>query len=282
MGRARLGEYLLGVQGLALVRTWMTSDAAVSARRIDEIANLHAGLDDGLPSIVLDLPELEVGPGYEAWASTYDDLPNPLVQLEEPLVRALIDYSPPGRALDAACGTGRHTQYLRSLGHAVVGVDAVPAMLERARGRVSDAQFRLGNLEALPIDAASVDVAVCALALTHVADLGPPIAELARVVKPGGRIVVSDLHPFMLLLGGGALFQANDGEYGLVRSYAHQHAAYLTAFRSAGLAVEECFEPTWREEHVEVMAGPLFWLAPEAFRAAMVGLPGALIWDVRR
>ena len=260
----------------------MSSDAPTSAKRIEEITELLAGFGDGLPSIVLDLPELEVGPGYEAWARTYDDLPNPLVQLEEPLVRALIDSSPPGRALDAACGTGRHTEYLRSRGHAVVGVDAVPAMLERARGRVADAEFQLGNLEALPIDAASVGVVVCALALTHLGDLGPPIAELARVVKPGGRIVISDLHPFMLLLGGGALFQASDGQYGLVRSYVHPHAAYLAAFRSAGLEVEECFEPSWREEHVEAMAGPLFWLAPEAFRAAMAGLPGALIWDLRR
>jgi hypothetical protein len=86
----------------------------------------------------------------------------------------------------------------------------------------------------------------------------------------------------MLLLGGGALFQGSNGQYGLVRSYAHSHAAYLAAFRSAGLEVEECLEPTWREEHIEVMAGPLFEQAPEAFRAAMVGTPAALIWYLRR
>ena len=122
MGRARLGDYLLGIQGLALIRTWMTSDPTASAKRIDEIAHLHAGLNDGLPSVVLDLPELEVGPGYEAWAGTYDELPNPLISLEEPLVHALVDSLPPGRALDAACGTGRHTEYLHSRGHAVIGV----------------------------------------------------------------------------------------------------------------------------------------------------------------
>jgi SAM-dependent methyltransferase len=282
MGRARLGDYLLGIQGLALIRTWMTSDPIVSAKRIDEIAHLHAGLDEGLPSIVLDLPELEVGPGYEAWAGTYDELPNPLISLEEPLVHALVDSLPPGRALDAACGTGRHTEYLHSRGHAVIGVDAVPAMLEKARRRAPEAEFRIGNLEALPIEDGSVDVAVCALALSHASELGRPIAELARAVKPGGRIVTSDLHPFMLLLGGGALFQRSNGQYGLVRSYAHSHAAYLAAFRSAGLEVDECLEPTWREDHVEVMAGPLFGRAPEAFRAAMVGTPGALIWHLRR
>src|SRR5262245_59488517 len=79
-----------------LFRTWMTSDPSAPAKRIDDIAHLHAGLDEGLPSIVLDLPELEIGPGYEAWAGTYDVLPNPLINLEEPLVRALVDSSPPG------------------------------------------------------------------------------------------------------------------------------------------------------------------------------------------
>ncbi len=157
-----------------------------------------------------------------------------------------------------------------------------PRCSKRARSRVVGAEFRTGNLEALPIDTASVDVAVCALALTHVTDLGPSVAELARVVKPGGQVVVPDLHPFMLLLGGGALFQASDGRYGLVRSHVHPHAAYLAAFRSAGLKVEECLELSWPEEYVETMAGPLFWLAPDAFRAAMAGLPGALIWDLRR
>ncbi len=132
MGRARLGEYLFGIQGLALIRTWMTSDARASAKRVDEIGKVYAEVNEGLPSVVLDLPELEVRPGYGAWASTYDYLPNPLIQLEEPSVRALIDRSPPGRALDAACGTGRHTEYLRSRGHTVIGVDAMPAMLEKS------------------------------------------------------------------------------------------------------------------------------------------------------
>jgi ubiquinone/menaquinone biosynthesis C-methylase UbiE len=259
----------------------MSSNAPSSAARMEEIAGfVTAG--GGLASMVLDLPELEVSEGYRAWAATYDDLPNPLILLEEPLVRAWIDRSPPRRAVDAACGTGRHTEYLRARGHSVIGVDAVPAMLEKARHRVPEADLRIGDLSSLPIDSASVELGVCALALTHLVALRPAIAELARVVKPGGRIILSDLHPFMLLLGGGALFQDREGQFGLVRSYVHSLAEYLEALRSAGLEVEECSEPTWSQEHVELMAGPLFAHAPAAFRAAMVGLPGALMWSLRR
>jgi hypothetical protein len=114
MGRARLGEYLLGIEGLALIRSWMSSDAASSAARMEEIAGLVTG-GSGLASTVLDLPELEVSDGYRAWAATYDGLPNPLILLEEPLVRAWIDRSLPGRALDAACGTADDWARARAL-----------------------------------------------------------------------------------------------------------------------------------------------------------------------
>ena len=73
----------------------------------------------------------------------------------------------------------------------VIGVDTSPEMLERARQRVPEADLRPGRLEALFLDDASVDLAVCALALTHLPELGPAIAELARVVRPGGRATTS-------------------------------------------------------------------------------------------
>ena len=230
----------------------------------------------------LDVPELDAHAGYAAWSGRYDELPNPLIQLEEPVVRRLLDEVPPGRALDAACGTGRHAQYLRGRGHRVVGVDASAEMLARARAKLPDVDFRLGALSALPLETASVDLAVCALALMHVAELGPPVAELARVVRPGGRLVVSDFHPTMLLLGGRALFEGEGGQYGVVRHHRHQHADFLVAFSASGLAVRRCVEPAWGSEEVAILAGPLTALAPAAFAAAFVGVPAAIVWELER
>ena len=59
-------------------------------------------------------------------------------------------------------------------------------MLERARAKVPGASFSLARLDALPLEEASVDLDVCALALTHEADPSPAIKELARVVWLGG------------------------------------------------------------------------------------------------
>jgi len=101
----------------------------------------------------------------------------------------------PGPVLDAACGTGRHTAYLVGAGREVMGVDASEPMLARARRRLPEADLRVGELTRLPLEAESVAGAVCALALSHLADIAPAIAELGRVLALRGRLIVSDPHP---------------------------------------------------------------------------------------
>jgi ArsR family transcriptional regulator len=97
---------------------------------------------------------------------------------------------------DLACGTGSVAASLASHVHEVIAVDNSPAMLKAAARRVAghdNVALRLGQLEALPIEDASCDAALLVLALTYVADVAPVLAEVARVSKPGGRVVVVDL-----------------------------------------------------------------------------------------
>ena len=211
MSRVNAGHYVLGTGGLALLRRWLVADGEELERRRDELARIAGAPGEAALAIQFDAPELDVKSGYARWSASYDTAPNPLIRVEEPVVRAIIDGSPAGDALDAACGTGRHTAYLRDRGHRVIGIDATPEMLEKARARVPEADLRRGELESLPLEDASVDLAVCALALSHLPELATSIAELARVLRPGGRLILSDLHPTMLLLGGTALFIEADG-----------------------------------------------------------------------
>ena len=281
MGRTA-GHYVLGTEGLALLRTWLVADDETLRRRADELARMASASDAPPMAIRLDVPELDVAEGYARWATSYDAAANPLIRVEEPVVRAFVDRVAPGRALDAACGTGRHTAYLSSRGHRVAGVDATPAMLEKARARVPSADLRLGDLAGLPFEDGAFDLAICALALSHLPDPDPAIAELARVLRPGATLVVSDLHPTMLLLGGTAFFIDASGRAGNVRSYHHPHARYLAAFRRAGLAVVDCVEPTIEPEDLGALSGGLVGFADEAFRTAWVGLPNALVWSLMR
>src|SRR5215212_10279112 len=160
--------------------------------------------------------EHDVEEGYTAWAPRYDG-PNPAIEAETPVVREILARAPRGAALDAACGTGRHAAHLRELGYDVVGVDVTEAMLAIARAKVPDATFHLGTLQALPVDDASVDVVTCSLALTHVEDLGPVVAEFARVLRPRGWAVLADVHPLTTTFGGAAIFPS-DGQ-GLALPY---------------------------------------------------------------
>lgn len=273
--------------GISLLREWLIGDTTVvepllaTAR---ELAQAAASLPP------LSVQEITVDEFYAANATTYDNAANPLIAIEDPVVQAVL---PPGSgqlALDAACGTGRHAAHLAARGYSVVGVDASPAMLEVARQRVPHADFRLGTLEALPVASASIDTAVCGLALTLCVDIAAPIAELARVIKPGGTIVISDLHPLVVLLGGHMLVTLPEGEHGFVRQYVHAHADYFAAFTYAGLVVQECREPVWPAPVPRTLADvpESAVLVRESLRRgdiighAAAGVPGALVWVVRR
>jgi len=282
MPRVRPGAYALGMAGVALVRGWLGGDAIREEERAEDVARLLRDVYEGPAAIEVDIPELEGQPGYAAWAPGYDTVANPLIQIEEPLVRMLVSEVSPGDAVDAGCGTGRHTGWLAAQGFRVIGVDFSPEMLAAARAKHPAIDFREAPLTALPVGAATADLAVCALALMHLSDLAVAFAELGRVVRPGGRVIVSDLHPDMMLLGGGALFEDPDGQYAMVRSHPRAVGAYIEAARTSGLVLRHCLEPRWQPDHVPLVAGPLFALAPESFLDALVGIPAALILSFDR
>jgi len=272
-------RYLLGLEGLALLRGWLARDDEAAARRVSELGALLAEGQE--LETALAPTELPVREAYAAWAPSYDSQPNPLTTVEEPVVTELLADLPAGAALDAACGTGRHLRSLAALGHRAIGVDRSPEMLEVARRAVPAAELLDGDLASLPLASESVDVAICALALSHLPELRAPIRELARVLRPGGRLVTSDIHPMLSSLGGDALFTRPDGTPAFVRDAVHLHSSYLDAFAAAGLEARRCVEPAWTSS-TTAMIGKAARRIPEALEQALVGLPCVLIWELER
>jgi malonyl-CoA O-methyltransferase len=184
--------------------------------------------------------------GYDRWSEVYDHDLNPLVALEEPVVREAVGPVGGLEVLDLGCGTGRHALWLAGAGARVTAVDFSEGMLAEARRKpgASGVRFQVHDLrEALPFGAACFDRVVSGLVLEHLSDLRFVFGEARRVLRPRSRAVVSAMHPAMFLRGAFARFtDPATGE--VVKPGSHQHSIgdFVMAAVGAGFALEAVIE----------------------------------------
>lgn len=105
---------------------------------------------------------------------------------------------PEAVAVDVGTGTGEVLLALAHTAAKVIGIDSSEKMLAACRQRVAENELTnvelvLGNAEVLPLGDASCDTALCSMLLHHLGDPGRGVAEMARIVKPGGRVIIGDL-----------------------------------------------------------------------------------------
>jgi SAM-dependent methyltransferase len=97
-------------------------------------------------------------------------------------------------ALDVGCGEGRFCRMLRPLGIEPVGIDPTAAFIAEARRRDPDGDYRIGAAEQLDFADESFDLVVSYLSLIDIPDIASAIAEMARVLRPGGTLLIANLH----------------------------------------------------------------------------------------
>jgi SAM-dependent methyltransferase len=281
--------YLLGLEGIALLDAWAGDhDREFTEARLAEIRRLLD--DEKLRDRGVLVERVSTVMAYEQEAGGYDaEAAGGLFTADEPVVAECLAGRAPGLALDAACGTGRFAEFLARRGHQVIGVDSSPAMLAHACRRVPDGQFHVAELERLPLPDDSVDVIVCALALVHVPSLQPVLAEFARVLRPGGDLVISDIHHELTTRGSAITARGPEGEPCITATYRHQLGDYLRPALSLGLQVKRCEEPrvTRPDEPLPVPAADIGdwqywpWSLDDYFpsaRQAAGGRPHLIIW----
>lgn len=187
-------------------------------------------------------PEL----GYDRWAAVYETDGNPLVAMEEPVARDMLGDVSGLDVLDLGCGTGRHTAWLASSGARVTAVDFSAGMLDKARVKPGTGPVRFVRHDlgcTLPFPDASFDCVVSALVLEHVAELDLVTSEIARVCRPAGRIVLTHMHPAMMLAGVQAGFtDPSTGEKMHPHAHPYQVSDYVMAAVRAGLAIDAMVE----------------------------------------
>jgi ubiquinone/menaquinone biosynthesis C-methylase UbiE len=235
--------YLLGLEGIALLDAWAGDhDRAFTEARLAEIRLLLE--DEQLRDRGVLVEQVSTAAVYGHISAGYDaDAGGGLFATDEPVVAEYLASREPGVALDAACGTGRFAEFLARSGHRVIGVDCSPDMLAYARQRVPEAEFHVAELDRLPLPDDCVDVIICALALEHVPRLDPVVAEFARVLRPGGDLVISDVHHEVITRGSVMTCRGPAGEPLVAPTYRHQLGDYLRAALSNGLQVKRCEEP---------------------------------------
>lgn len=135
---------------------------------------------------------------YDVFAATYETRRDGRGRYHDLLDELEIDFALPsirGReVLEVGCGTGLLLRAFAQEARRAVGVDLSPGMLAHARAR--GLEVVEGSSDALPFADASFDVAVSFKTLAHVPDLGRALAEMARVVRPGGTLIVELYNPW--------------------------------------------------------------------------------------
>src|SRR5947209_14523461 len=190
-------------------------------------------MSDALPS---------VRTGYDRWAAVYDHDANPLQALEGPIVREALGDVRGLAALDLGCGTGRHSLWLAAAGAAVTAVDFSDGMLAEAKRKPGADAVRWVAHDLhrpLPFAEATFDLVVSGLVLEHLHELDGFFAEARRVLKPGGRAVVSAMHPAMFLRGTQARFtDPATGELVQPGSVPHSIGSFVMAAVRAGFRLD--------------------------------------------
>jgi demethylmenaquinone methyltransferase/2-methoxy-6-polyprenyl-1,4-benzoquinol methylase len=141
------------------------------------------------------LAEPQVEAMFDRIASVYDLVNRVMtVGLDQHWRERAVDLAgAPAKALDVATGTGDLAIALQARGADVVGVDFSEGMLEIARKKAPGIEFRTGNALALDFPDDEFDAATVGFGARNFDDLDRGLAEMARVVKPGGRVVVLEI-----------------------------------------------------------------------------------------
>jgi len=169
----------------------------------------------------------------------------------------------PQKALDVGCGEGRFCRMLRSHGVDVVGIDPTPALIAAARRRDVGGSYLKARAERLPFRAEAFDLVVSYLSLIDIPDVQAAVPEMARVLRPGGTLLIANLTSFNTACGDVGWIKDSDGrrlyypidhylqerafwiEYRGIRVINHHRplSTYLRALLGAGLVLTHFDEP---------------------------------------
>ncbi|MBM3934828.1 MAG: class I SAM-dependent methyltransferase [SAR202 cluster bacterium] len=209
----------------------------------------------------------------EAWDSTVGEGNNFQRYLINPAQEALLGLRPGEAVLDAACGNGHFARIMAEKGAQVVAFDFSSKLIEIAKRRTTgeDAkriEYHVADAtnaaELLAFVAGRFDAAVCTMAFMDIADITPLVTSLAKLLKPGGRFVFSQMHPSFNSTQALKVVEQQERDGEIVLTRAVKVTGYLDTIVAKGLSVRSQPEPTLYFER------PLSVIFNACFRAGFV------------
>jgi cytosine/adenosine deaminase-related metal-dependent hydrolase/SAM-dependent methyltransferase len=229
----------------------------------------------GSPAAVAANAGIPARDAYRLFSSSYDDEPNPMLSLEQRFVERLMPSVARRNVVDLGCGTGRWLAILAAYKPATLtGVDVSPEMLTQAGRKLgSHANLVLADCTSLLFPRASADIILCSFLTSYLPDLDAFAGQVRRLLRPGGTVFLTDLHPVTTAkLGWRRGFHA-DGSFVDVATYARPASEIVSAFARVGIEVNATLEPEFGEPERELMTRA----GKEPSFEAAVGHPALLI-----
>jgi cytosine/adenosine deaminase-related metal-dependent hydrolase/ubiquinone/menaquinone biosynthesis C-methylase UbiE len=186
---------------------------------------------------------------FNRWARVYDAQSNPLLLLEERKATPLLPSLRGGNVLDVGCGTGRWLTHLESLQPAsLMGIDCSRVMLQCAREKVlPTTKLEHGHSSALPGKDASYMLVMASFLLSYVQDLPAFALECARIVQPGGWMLISDMHPVTAAERGWKRSFHIDGTTVDIAVHSRSLPEIIATFERNGFEARVLIEPAFEE-----------------------------------
>jgi SAM-dependent methyltransferase len=181
---------------------------------------------------------------------------------------------PPGRlTVDVGCGEGRVARLLMAAGHTVKGVDGSSALVEAARRGDPPVDAVVADAARLPLPDGCADLVVSFMTLQSVDDLPGAVAEAARVLSPGGRLVAAIVHPMNTGAGAGSYFDEQhlpyeherDGVRIVLHDMHRPLSAYFKALAAAGFVTDTVREPVPGPELLDLRPDAERWTRTPCF-----------------
>lgn len=183
---------------------------------------------------------MNVQEAYDQWSEQYDINQNKTRDLEAISLRQTLSGLRCKRILEIGCGTGKNTAWLHTIADELLAVDLSDKMLAVAKSKIASGrvQFQQADItQNWDFATGTFDLITFSLVLEHISDLQAVLHKAYRVLEPGGKVYIGELHPFKQYNGTKARFDTVQGTQ-VVTCFNHHISDFTSGARAAGFEIE--------------------------------------------